>query len=50
MKPFLGSCEMPEEVESGTITVSIKRRGYNTNDPTDSRNGSPELSPIKPEG
>lgn len=50
MKPFLGSCEMPEEVESGTITVSIKRRGYNTNDLTESRNGSPELSPIKPEG
>lgn len=51
MKPFLGTCEMPEEVESGTITISIKRNhDCSTNDPTESRNGTPEQSPIEPEG
>ncbi|KAH6781163.1 hypothetical protein C2S52_012400 [Perilla frutescens var. hirtella] len=51
MKPFNGSCEVPEElVESGTITISTKRHGYDTKDPTESRNSFPEQLATKSEG
>ncbi|KAL6527316.1 hypothetical protein OROGR_016406 [Orobanche gracilis] len=42
MKPFNGRCDMPEEEVAGLITISTKRHGYNTKDPTDSGNRPPE--------
>ncbi|XP_057773835.1 uncharacterized protein LOC130993107 isoform X2 [Salvia miltiorrhiza] len=43
MAPFYGTCETPEEpVASGTVTISTKRHGYNTKDPTESRNNFPK--------
>ncbi|KAK4434280.1 MORC family CW-type zinc finger protein 3 [Sesamum alatum] len=51
MKPFNGRCEMPEEeVERGLITISTKRHGYNTKDPTESRNRPPEQASSELEG
>lgn len=49
--PFNGSCEIPEEpVESGTITISTKRVGYDTKDPSESRNGLSDKTASKSEG
>ncbi|KAL6511199.1 hypothetical protein OROHE_020568 [Orobanche hederae] len=42
MKPFNGRCDMPEEEVAGLITISTKRHGYNTKDPTESGNRPPE--------
>ncbi|KAL6504291.1 hypothetical protein OROGR_026214 [Orobanche gracilis] len=42
MKPFNGRCDMPEEEVAGLITISTKRHGYKTKDPTESGNNPPE--------
>ncbi|PIN21092.1 hypothetical protein CDL12_06216 [Handroanthus impetiginosus] len=47
MKPFNGSCEMPEEeVGNGLITISTKRQGHYNKEPTASRNALPEKPTV----
>lgn len=51
MKPFEGRCDHPEEeVGGGLITISTKRHGYNTKDPTESRSGFSEKATSKLKG
>ncbi|KAL8492252.1 hypothetical protein ACS0TY_023768 [Phlomoides rotata] len=50
MKPFNGRCEVPEEVESGLITISTKHHGGHTKDSTKSSNGVPEKAATKSQG
>ena len=46
MKPFNGSCSVPEEkVEDGVVTISTKRSGYNCTKDLENKDRSSKESP-----
>lgn len=48
MKPFDGSCDIPEQkVERGVITISAKRSGYNSRDVEDDATLTSEGKPSE---